>query len=164
MAKRVQDAEYYSNYYQENKEKLLLKRKEWRENNKERVKTVGKEYRERTKEKSKAWRDDNKDRLYFLSLKSRAIKKGLEFNLEEKDVIAVDHCPVFGIALVRSLLKPAWNSASVDRIDNTKGYVKGNIQIMSYLANSMKRDATDEQLILFAEWVLKEKKGYNDNP
>jgi 5-methylthioribose kinase len=164
MAKRVQDAEYYSNYYQENKEKLLLKRKEWRENNKERVKTVGKEYRERTKEKSKAWRDDNKDRLYFLSLKSRAIKKGLEFNLEEKDVIAVDHCPVFGVELVRSLLKPAWNSASVDRIDNTKGYVKGNTQVMSYLANSMKRDATDEQLILFAEWVLKEKKDYNDNP
>ena len=162
MAKRIQDKEYYAKYYQENKEKIDAKKKLWAENNKERIKSVGKEYRERTKEKSKAWRDDNKDRLYFLSLKARAIKKGLEFNLEEADVLSVDVCPVFGVNLVRSLLKPAWNSSSVDRIDNTKGYVKGNIQIMSYLANSMKRNATNEQLILFAEWVLKEKVGYND--
>jgi hypothetical protein len=157
MTKRVQDKEYYAAYYKANKEKIDAKRDLWNENNKERVKERNTAYRERTKAEAKAWRDDNKDKLYFLSIKARAAKKGLEFNLEESDVTTVKSCPVFGVALVRSSKIHSWNSPSVDRIDNTKGYVKGNIQVMSYLANSMKRDATDEQLIIFAEWILRTK-------
>lgn len=157
MTKRVQDKEYHSEYYKKNKEKLKLQRAEWRKNNKERVKARSKAYREEAKDEMQKWRDDNKDKLYFLSLKSRAKKKGLDFNLDERDVLGVTSCPVLGFPLVRSVGNPSWNSPSLDRIDNTKGYVKGNVQIMSYLANSMKRDATDEQLIAFAKWVLKEK-------
>ena len=157
MTKRIQDKEYYTEYYEKNKEKLKLQRAEWRKNNKERVKARGKAYREEAKDEIQKWRDDNKDKLYFLSLKSRAKKKGLDFNLDEQDVLGVTLCPVLGFPLVRSVGKPSWNSPSLDRIDNTKGYVKGNVQIMSYLANSMKRDATNEQLIAFAQWILKEK-------
>jgi hypothetical protein len=157
MAKRIQNKEYYAKYYEENKEKINQRRKEWAKNNKERIKDTGKVYRERTKERSKAWREDNKDKLYFLSIKGRATKKGFDFDLEESDLNSVVRCPVFGVELIRSVGKPSWNSSSVDRKDNAKGYVKGNIEIMSYLANSMKRNATDEQLILFAQWVLREK-------
>lgn len=157
MTKRIQDKEYYTEYYEKNKEKLKLQRAEWRKNNKERVKARSKAYREEAKDEMQKWRDDNKDKLYFLSLKSRAKKKGLDFNLDEQDVLGVVLCPVLGFPLVRSVGKPSWNSPSLDRIDNTKGYVKGNVQIMSYLANSMKRDATNEQLIAFAQWILKEK-------
>lgn len=165
MAKRVQDKEYYAAYYKANKEKIDTRTRLWSETNKEKVKENNAAYRLRTKQRAQDWRDNNKNLLYFMSLRSRAVKKGLEFNLEPTDVTSVVVCPVFGVPLIRAISKPAWNSSSVDRIDNTKGYVKGNIQVMSYLANSMKRDATDEQLVLFAEWVLKEKKGANnDNP
>ena len=157
MTKRIQNKEYYADYYENNKEKVKLKRAEWRKNNKEHISEKGKAYRKENKGVSQKWRDDNKDKLYFLSLKARAKRKGLEFHLDENDVLGVTVCPVFGFPLVRSLGRPSWNSPSLDRIDNTKGYVKGNIQIMSYLANSMKRDATDEQLVAFAYWILKEK-------
>lgn len=89
-------------------------------------------------------------------LKSRAKQKGLEFNLDESDIIIPQVCPVFGFELKQNEQAVRDNSISVDRIDNTKGYIKGNIQIMSNLANSMKKNASVEQLIMFANWVLKQ--------
>ena len=74
-----------------------------------------------------------------------------------RDVFPKDGlCPVFGFELVygddgehgRN------NSPSIDRIDPKKGYVKGNIQIISKLANSMKQNATPEQMMQFAQWVI----------
>lgn len=45
-------------------------------------------------------------------------------------------------------------SPSIDKIDPTLGYVRGNIQVISMLANCMKRDANPEELRVFAKWVL----------
>ena len=35
------------------------------------------------------------------------------------------------------------------------GYVRGNVTVMSMKANIMKGDATPEELLQFAEWVLR---------
>jgi hypothetical protein len=59
-------------------------------------------------------------------------------------------CPVFGVPFNR---RDKTRSTSVDRIDNRKGYVKGNIQIISGLANVMKNQATPAELLRFAEWI-----------
>jgi hypothetical protein len=47
------------------------------------------------------------------------------------------------------------NSPSIDRIDNTKGYIKGNVIVMSTLANAMKNKASFEQLKSFSTNILK---------
>lgn len=69
--------------------------------------------------------------------------------------IAGETCPVFGVPFVaRGAGFSKW-SPSIDKIDPAKGYVRGNIQIISMLANCMKRDATAEELRVFAAWVMK---------
>jgi hypothetical protein len=77
----------------------------------------------------------------------------LAFYLRE---IAPSKCPVFRIPFVTKGNRPNPQSMSVDKIDPRKGYVRGNIQILSYKANAMKQDATPEQLKQFAQWALKE--------
>lgn len=71
-------------------------------------------------------------------------------------LIAGDVCPVFGVPY--STTDKNW-SASVDRIDPTKGYEPGNLRVISFLANAMKRDANDAQLRQFATWVLENTDG-----
>ena len=45
--------------------------------------------------------------------------------------------------------------ASLDRKDPTKGYIKGNIEVISHLANIMKNNANPMLLVSFAQEVLK---------
>ena len=110
-------------------------------------------------EYAKQYKYKNKEKTMLSYAKDRAKKKGLEFNIEHTDIIIPNICPVldepifcrrFGV-----VKGPCINSPSLDRIDNSVGYIKGNIQVISHLANTMKASATKEQLIKFAQWVLK---------
>lgn len=89
--------------------------------------------------------------------KRRAAASGLEFTLTFDDIVIPDYCPILGVYLnVNSGKSGAYtNSPSLDRIDNTKGYTKDNIQVISQLANAMKGAASPSQLRLFADWVYK---------
>lgn len=80
--------------------------------------------------------------------------------------IAPTHCPVFGFKLRTGAGSFSPDAPSTDRIDPTKGYVRGNIQIISLKANTMKSNASPEELRAFALWVLKvkRKKGKNSSP
>lgn len=69
--------------------------------------------------------------------------------------IAPKKCPVFNMSLTTGKgVTHKW-SPSTDRIHPRKGYVRGNIQVISQLANYMKNDATPKQLKQFAQWALK---------
>jgi hypothetical protein len=46
-----------------------------------------------------------------------------------------------------------WNKASLDRIDSSKGYVPGNIEFVSMMANLCKNGWTKEDVILFCKSV-----------
>lgn len=84
--------------------------------------------------------------------KSRANKKGWDFNIDVSDIILPEYCPVLGIPLENS----GDYSPSIDRINSFKGYIKGNICIMSYRANVLKNNATPEELIAIAHWLQKQ--------
>lgn len=79
-----------------------------------------------------------------------------KFNIEVEDIIIPELCPYLGVKLLtdsKDYSQP--NYYSIDRIDSNKGYVKGNIQIISRLANTMKNGATIDQLLKFSENVIK---------
>ena len=63
-------------------------------------------------------------------------------------------CPIFKTKLDWGKNGCNINSPSLDRIDSTKGYVKGNVIIVSMLANCMKANATPEQLKQFSRYHL----------
>jgi hypothetical protein len=80
--------------------------------------------------------------------KVRAKKRGLDFNLVPSDIIIPTHCPILGIPLFinRGGNSHTPNSPTLDRIDVRKGYVKGNVAVISMRANTIKSDATLEQV------------------
>jgi hypothetical protein len=89
------------------------------------------------------------------STKASAKKKGLEHNIELDDLKIPVLCPLLSIPLtflLRESLKDS--TACVDRIDNSKGYVKGNVWVISSLANRMKSRATLSELRTFCMSVL----------
>jgi hypothetical protein len=105
-----------------------------------------------------SWRAANAPRMLLEAAKTRAKLRGIPFNLTLKDIVIPETCPVFGIPLTRHIGKGRMggreDSPSLDRIDNTKGYTRDNVQVISRLANAMKSSANRQQLIAFAHWVL----------
>lgn len=81
--------------------------------------------------------------------RSRAKKRGLPFDITYEDVVVPEFCPILGIPL-KEKGRPGWsdNSPSLDRIIPEKGYVKGNVRVISNRANRIKIDATIEELEL----------------
>ena len=79
----------------------------------------------------------------------------MEFNIEPSDVVVPDVCPVLGINLVRSQRKRGHkldSSPSLDRIRNDKGYIKGNVVVVSFRANRLKSDASADELLRVANF------------
>lgn len=64
-------------------------------------------------------------------------------------------CPILGIELDWFAESRQENSPSFDRIDSSKGYVKGNVQIISWRANRIKNDGTAEEHRKIAEYLDK---------
>lgn len=89
------------------------------------------------------------------SCRSRAAREGLEFNLIKEDLVIPDKCPYLQIPLTLILGEGKKESnISVDRIDPTKGYIKGNVQVLSKKANTMKSNATEKELLTFARSII----------
>lgn len=135
--------------------------KQYYQNNKQTIKERSqKRYEAKRDEILKQHSENHKKRsiesLLLERAQSRSRKNNWEFNITEEDIIVPKYCPILGYELHRNIGKStgSYCSPSIDRIDPSKGYIKGNIQIISNKANSMKSNATKEELIKLAEWVL----------
>jgi len=83
---------------------------------------------------------------------------GIMVNVNPEDIVIVDRCPYFNTKLIyKKNPKSLFDKyhISVDRIDNSKGYVKGNVMIVSRLANAMKSSSTINELRTFCTNVIK---------
>lgn len=165
------DPEYHRQYYQANKDKKREQGRIWEANNREKVRAYQKKRRDRLKaanpelarEAQRKWERANPSKILFKAAKARAAKYGHEFTIDLEDVQIPEYCPLLGIKLEprQGGKGPQDNSPSLDRIDNNLGYVKGNVWVVSWLANKMKATATHEQLLTFAinvqGWLGKKK-------
>lgn len=77
----------------------------------------------------------------------RAHRKNIPFNISHDDVVMPEKCPLLGILLQRQKGRLFHDSSpSLDRIKPELGYVKGNIQVISFRANRIKCNATLDEL------------------
>lgn len=107
------------------------------------------------------WSRENVASKLYSTAKQRAKKRNQDFNITKEDIILPTHCPILGVPLVYNQGTGAGgkdNSYSLDRINQDLGYIKGNIQVISHKANSMKFTASKEELLKFADWIYKEYK------
>ena len=95
------------------------------------------------------------ERYLYESARCRSIKKKIEFSIDVEDIVIPDVCPILGIKLFASDGKATDNSPSLDRIDNAKGYVKGNVHVISNKANRLKGDAILDDIERLYTWMSK---------
>ena len=96
----------------------------------------------------------------FSGLRARAKKKNLECNLESyKDLPKVPkYSPIFNIPLFVGVGVSTDNSPTLDRIDNNKGYIKGNLQIISRKANQMKSNGNFKDIEMLYKYIKKQRR------
>lgn len=101
-------------------------------------------------------RENRWNHILFEYARNRAKKKGFEFSIEVSDIPNPRglSCPVFGWPFEFAVGHKVNQSATVDRIDSSMGYVPGNIQLLSSLANSIKSDAPAETILAVANAII----------
>jgi len=87
-------------------------------------------------------------KVMLIHAKQRAIKKGLEFNIDKSDIIIPEKCPLLNIPLFVNDGKLGPNSPTIDRIICKKGYIKGNVMVISAKANTAKGNLSFDELNL----------------
>lgn len=167
--------------YNQKADILIQKSRDYRESNSEKARATVRKSIEKNREKYNARKAEyyleNKDYLsakqksahskdprskMLSAAKKRAKNKSLPFNITVDDIYIPEICPILEIPLeVSKTGKPSANSPSLDRIIPSLGYVKGNIMVISHRANTMKLDASIEELIKFSEYMLNKLKEEN---
>lgn len=138
-------------YTEEERRYRRQKGREYHAENRERLVKYSRDYYEKHKDRLNVM---TKERMLYKNARSRSRIKNVPFNIEESDIVIPKTCPVFPwIELCATNTSSEDNSPSVDRVIPELGYVKGNIQIISRRANTIKSMGSAEEHERIAEWL-----------
>lgn len=141
-------------YREKNKEKVAEKQRAYREKNKEALRAKAKDRYHRNKDRNRsyraararAWRKANPEMKMITAARSRAKKRGIAFSITASDIFIPELCPVLGIRLQINERYIGPNSPTLDRIRPELGYVPGNVIVVSARANTIKQNATPDEI------------------
>jgi hypothetical protein len=92
-------------------------------------------------------------RSLLKAARQRAQQRNRPCTISVEDIVIPETCPILGIPLTLADGYPTENSPSLDEITVGLGYVPNNIQVISRKANTMKSNATPDELRGFAKWI-----------
>lgn len=138
---------YNEEYYKKHRDSLRQAYKEYHAS-----------HRKEVAARKKARYDSNreKDRLRNMinRAKDRARKRGVPFSITEADVVIPDVCPILGVPLDKSFENRRF-SPSLDCVVSSRGYVSGNVAVISFRANAIKNEGSAEEHRKIANWMDK---------
>jgi hypothetical protein len=82
------------------------------------------------------------EKYILKNAKTRAKKRNMEFSITEKDIHIPEFCPDWHIKLGQVRGHRTDDTPTLDRIDNSKGYIPGNVRVVSWIANRTKGEMT----------------------
>lgn len=89
----------------------------------------------------------------LLKARERAKRLGVPFTITTDDFEIPSVCPLLGVEMSPGVARCGDYSPTLDRIVPDKGYVPGNVWVISLKANRIKNNATPEELMLVATKV-----------
>lgn len=117
--------------------------------------------------KQKEWANENLIQFRLLSAKHRAIRKKIDFNIDFEYIEGLlklqnFKCKYSGVTL-KLYNKGELNKEnrifkdviSIDRIDSSKGYVKGNVVLVTAFINCMKNDLSEHDFLEIVKLINK---------
>lgn len=137
--------EYQRNYRNNHKAELLNKRRDYYATRMNNI-----EIREQVNDTQRNRYPRYTAKRLLRNAQIRALKLGLQCTITLDDIQIPEYCPLLNIKLTTGTKEDYTSSPSLDRIDNSLGYTPSNIRVISSLANTMKSNATREQLLTFA--------------
>lgn len=154
---RKNDLEYHT--------KKLEHQAKYRKNHKEQIDNYSYEYNSRPEviERKAEWYQEknnkksitNKIESMLVRAKNRSEEKNVPFNITIEDITFTEICPLLNIPLNWKDGPRDKDTPSLDRVIPELGYVKGNVRIISNLANMMKSYASAQELLTFSENINK---------
>jgi hypothetical protein len=93
-----------------------------------------------------------KESRLLRSARYRSKQSGIPCNIDLSDVVIPTHCPALGIPL--RFGSTSENSPTLDRIIPALGYTKGNVIVVSDLANRIKSTGTPLEVLRVAKFYL----------
>lgn len=109
------------------------------------------------KAKARAYRISDPVGQMLRQVKARASQKGWPFNITRSDIVILEKCPCCGREMSMGAGPrgngPTAKSPSVDRMIPELGYVSGNVAVICWRCNDVKRNSTPAEMKTVIAWV-----------